>query len=443
VVEPIRQRAAISPVQQRIGYLIGAFGLLAFLDNLYTGIVVNQRSFIDEFATIYSFPVLLLAVLCLLTAWVNGWWARAVQCFLFVAVGTISLLQAPTGGYGIGFFIISIALLFQYGFFRTRPILKIAVVLVNFFSLSAYFGFALEATRTGSITEGLNNIIYFAFVLVIIWLIFSEQIGAYIRRNKKLEDDAVRVRPFVDIGQNVGGLVHNLRNDILLINNSLYFLQKNEDSSKETLDDLQRSVRQLSGRIDRIMFITREKNEAELLDVNELIRAVSELFLCVSDFKKQVKLELDLHDSLFLFGEKSELRQVMENLIKNSWEAISGTGKYGTLTIRSRRADGAIEIVVEDTGKGIPACADCTRGDCMECGNFAVGKSSKPGGSGYGIVYVRKTVKKYRGSLRVEIGGESPTKIIIQLRETEHEEKSGDNRRFGTVQDANGAVVSV
>ncbi len=53
-------------------------------------------------------------------------------------------------------------------------------------------------------------------------------------------------------------------------------------------------------------------------------------------------------------ADAAQLQQVLLNLFVNAQHAMSGTSGRGTLTVRSKRADGRIRIEVEDDGPGIP-----------------------------------------------------------------------------------------
>ena len=93
-------------------------------------------------------------------------------------------------------------------------------------------------------------------------------------------------------------------------------------------------------------------------------------------------------------GYGAELNQVWTNLVDNAVAAMSGGG---TLTVRTRRADGCAVVEVEDTGEGIP---DAVRGRIFE--PFF---TTKPAGQGTGLgldISWRIVTRKHGGSLTVE-----------------------------------------
>jgi len=66
-----------------------------------------------------------------------------------------------------------------------------------------------------------------------------------------------------------------------------------------------------------------------------------------------VKIELDLDEAaVTIKGNTGKLQQVLLNLIMNARDAMP---KGGTLTLRTKRLDGAAQLSVADTGAGIPS----------------------------------------------------------------------------------------
>ncbi len=83
--------------------------------------------------------------------------------------------------------------------------------------------------------------------------------------------------------------------------------------------------------------------------------------------------------------------QVVMNLVTNARDAV---GEQGTITIRTRGTDEAIEIDVEDDGGGVKP------GD--EERIFEVFYSTKEEGSGLGLGIARRIVEEHGGELVLE-----------------------------------------
>ena len=103
-------------------------------------------------------------------------------------------------------------------------------------------------------------------------------------------------------------------------------------------------------------------------------------------------------------GDEGQLRAVFLNLLRNSREAMPGGG---TVTVRARREDGAVEIVVRDTGGGIPP-ADLPR-------IFEAFYSTKERGTGLGLAFAQQVVKEHGGTIRCESEIGRGTAFTIRL----------------------------
>jgi signal transduction histidine kinase len=91
-------------------------------------------------------------------------------------------------------------------------------------------------------------------------------------------------------------------------------------------------------------------------------------------------------------GDEGQLRAAFLNLIRNAREATSAGG---TITVRtSRAADGGVEVVVADTGSGIPP-------EQLER-IFDPFFSTKSGGTGLGLAFTLQVVQEHGGTIRCE-----------------------------------------
>lgn len=92
-----------------------------------------------------------------------------------------------------------------------------------------------------------------------------------------------------------------------------------------------------------------------------------------------------------IMADVEQLKQVYFNLIKNAREA---TPSGGQLTIRARADDQAIHLDFVDTGAGI-AQEDLSR-------LFEPYHTTKPGGTGLGLMIVQKIMRAHAGSVAVQ-----------------------------------------
>lgn len=107
----------------------------------------------------------------------------------------------------------------------------------------------------------------------------------------------------------------------------------------------------------------------------------------------------------FACVEPTEFKRVLSNLIDNGVEALPGKG---AVTVSLSGQGGAVELKVDDNGKGIPPEVRERLGQRGET-------HGKPGGSGLGLYHARTCVEAWGGSLEIvsEVG--RGTSLVVRL----------------------------
>ena len=93
---------------------------------------------------------------------------------------------------------------------------------------------------------------------------------------------------------------------------------------------------------------------------------------------------------LTIQADPDQLDQVLINLVKNAVDAATETG--GGVRVGWRTTDSTLEVWVRDQGPGIPSAANL----------FVPFFTTKPGGSGIGLVLSRQIAEAHGGSLSLE-----------------------------------------
>jgi two-component system NtrC family sensor kinase len=108
--------------------------------------------------------------------------------------------------------------------------------------------------------------------------------------------------------------------------------------------------------------------------------------------RRGVRLVIDVPADLPpLFAVQADVQQLLLNLISNASDA---TGPEGSVSIRAARQDGALEVVVEDTGCGIP------REHLARIHEPFF--TTKTNGHGLGLAICRSIVAQLRGQLQID-----------------------------------------
>ncbi|SEG79389.1 ATP-binding protein [Bosea lathyri] len=165
---------------------------------------------------------------------------------------------------------------------------------------------------------------------------------------------------------------------------------------------LRTSGQALLGLVDDILdFAKVEAGKLELVnerfDLGLLIETVSELMAPRAQ-AKGIELAAYLAPDLpsHLIGDQDRLRQILLNLVGN---AVKFT-EHGGVGIRLTRAGSAIEIVVSDTGPGIPE--DRLKAIFEEFEQADNSSAQRHGGTGLGLAIVRRLVTLMNGDIELE-----------------------------------------
>jgi two-component system NtrC family sensor kinase len=119
--------------------------------------------------------------------------------------------------------------------------------------------------------------------------------------------------------------------------------------------------------------------------------------------RRGIALSTDIPATLpLLAGGQSDLEQVLLNLVTNARDAMSSGGR---LTISARRQDGLVEVVVEDTGEGIPAELIARVQEPFF--------TTKGQGSGLGLSIVRSILWEMNGRMALESEPGKGTRVMF------------------------------
>lgn len=136
----------------------------------------------------------------------------------------------------------------------------------------------------------------------------------------------------------------------------------------------------------------------------------------INDLRDQAQsksIQLEFHPgegSLDLLGDRDQLERLMDNLVGN---AVKYTLEGGRVTVRLHGDERAIELVVEDTGIGIPqAVQDRLFEEFFRAENA---RRLTDQGTGLGLSIVKRIVEDHRGKIAVESEEGRGTRITVVL----------------------------
>jgi signal transduction histidine kinase len=215
----------------------------------------------------------------------------------------------------------------------------------------------------------------------------------------ELQEDVKRKERQAMFGRIAAGLVHDLSHPIQNIGNSTRLLLR-DDLDDESRDLFHRTIDRELATLKRFMddlrnIVKPKPIERFAMDVNSTAAEIVDAMRAEGE-RTGVVVEASYDDGpLTIDADRFALGRVLRNLITN---AIQATAPGGRVTITSKRAADHIEIIVSDTGSGIPA-------DRLPA-IFDEYMTTKRRGLGLGLAICKRIVEQLEGTITVtsEVG---------------------------------------
>ncbi len=215
----------------------------------------------------------------------------------------------------------------------------------------------------------------------------------------------------------ISEFVHELRTPLASLSTATYLLLRPEISPKQhqqIVNNIHSETLRLSALASSFLDLSRlESGRAhfkyERVSIEKLFSDCREIMQSKAD-EMRVKVELDLPDDLpELEADPDKMKQVILNLLSN---AIKYNRPEGTVTLRANASDEKMQLIVQDTGYGIPEEAM----KHLFKKFFRVHETEdKVAGTGLGLSISKQIVQGHRGSIEVKSKSGEGTTFIIHL----------------------------
>jgi two-component system, OmpR family, sensor kinase len=121
-----------------------------------------------------------------------------------------------------------------------------------------------------------------------------------------------------------------------------------------------------------------------------------------------ITVVVDAASDILVRGDEGLLRQLMMNLLEN---AVRHTPAGGTVQVSARMTDASVELVVEDSGPGVP---DADRDRIFE--RFVrLAPPGSEGGAGLGLPLARWIAEQHGGTLHVDVQPGVGGRFVVRL----------------------------
>ncbi len=215
---------------------------------------------------------------------------------------------------------------------------------------------------------------------------------------RRLSEEALlQTEKLAAVGRMASVISHEINNPLEAVTNLLYIVRSSPSLTREDREHLELADRELA-RVSQItsqaLRFHRNGSSVIVIDADIIVQELLSLYrtrLTASE----IKVWLDLQEDVRFQAYEGEIRQVLNNLFGNAFDAMR---KGGVLRIRTRFAsdpktgEKGVSITIADNGQGIPLEA---RGRVFEAFYSTKGIN----GTGLGLWISKRIVHKHKGRL--------------------------------------------
>lgn len=235
-------------------------------------------------------------------------------------------------------------------------------------------------------------------------------IGRDLTERKVLEAKLTQSAKMASLGTIAGGIAHEIRNPLAIIDSCAQILEKQVDNKKIRAlapEKIRNATKRAAEIVNNLLKFARQSEfTIESVDIHQIIDATLELMenqLSIQHAKINKNYDFNLPE---IYANRNQLQQVFMNLILNACNAIR---EKGTIGIQTYCSENFINIVFEDNGIGIPGKYLSRIFDPFFT-TQPVGR-----GTGLGLSISYGIIEQHGGSIDVESESGKGARFIIKL----------------------------
>lgn len=194
---------------------------------------------------------------------------------------------------------------------------------------------------------------------------------------------------------------HEFRTPLTLIINPLKELVSGKSNGRERGDIFMvyRNARRLLSLVDQLLLFRKVESIDQQMRIEQfdIVEACNEVYLSFSHHAVSKNIDFAFERSphpVCIYGDKEKIEIILFNLVSN---AFKYTGAGGKINLEISESEGQIDIIVRDTGSGIPSDV----GNRLFDSFYQVNNTEKAshGGFGIGLYVSQKLAKAHSGKL--------------------------------------------
>lgn len=231
---------------------------------------------------------------------------------------------------------------------------------------------------------------------------------------KMMEEKFSESEKLAYTGKVAADLAHEIRNPLAGVRTGIQVISKRLDGENERAlcAGMVSEVDRINLLIENLLNLARERTSHKaLFSVGKLFDEIALLYTKVAE-NSRIALRFFAEPDLMLYADEGEIKQVLINLINNSFRAVSGGGD---VTVSARHLENGVMLTVVDNGVGMTERA---LKSLLSSGRV----NTSEGRRGLGLSIVRRLLRQNGGSMDIKSAWGEGTTITITF---EMQEASG------------------
>ncbi|MCP4396830.1 MAG: ATP-binding cassette domain-containing protein [bacterium] len=235
----------------------------------------------------------------------------------------------------------------------------------------------------------------------------------------RLQKQVMLSEKLASVGLLAAGVAHEINNPLEIIYNSLTYLKYHIHSEElqEAIDDIREGMTSIANIVSNLhSFSDNKQSTNEEIGINTAIQSILNLIRHSTQYKHiTIHFEPYQHE-IDIRANKNEIKQVILNLLKNSFEAIPTGGEiFIKTTLIHENGTNFLQMTFQDTGPGI-----CDENPDNIFLPFYSTKQDTENNLGLGLSVSYGIITKYHGTITAENIGDSGCQFIIMLPQSLH-----------------------
>lgn len=225
-----------------------------------------------------------------------------------------------------------------------------------------------------------------------------------ISERKSAEDMLRQSEKLSAVGQLAAGIAHEIRNPLTSLKGFLQLMKASNSHKAEYYEIMNSEFNRIETILSELLMVAKpQASTFTVCSMNQIIHEVTTL-LEAQALMKNVQIVSEVEETIFVYCNGSQLKQVFINLIKNAIEAMNNGGIIST-SVKKHEQYAIIKIC--DQGKGIPK----DKLDQLGRPFF----STKEKGTGLGLMVTYQIIENHQGKMEVQSEKEVGTCFTITL----------------------------